>query len=97
MCPSHLEIAKKGEKCLKCVCMWCLRTFFTGLFFYSEGGSKWSLLKMMFAIRLFFFFRLRFMKRANFCRNHTGTAFHMSFEISSLISCRVSPAGIIAG
>lgn len=45
----------------------------------------------------FFFFRLRFMKRANFCRNHTGTAFHMSFEISSLISCRVSPAGIIAG
>lgn len=49
-----------------------------------------------FAIRLFFFC-LRFMKRANFCRNHTGTAFHMSFEISSLIICRVSPAGIIAG
>lgn len=95
MCASHLQTAKKGEKCLKYVCVWCFRTFFTDLFFYSEGGSKWSLLKITFAIRLFLSFR--FTKRANFCRNHTGPAFHMSFEKSSLISFRVSPAGIIVG
>lgn len=40
---------------------------------------------------------LRFMKRADFCRNHTGTALHKPFEITYFISFGFSPAGIIMG
>lgn len=36
MCASHLQTARKGEKCLKCVCVWCFRTFFTHLFFIQK-------------------------------------------------------------
>lgn len=92
---SHLQKAKKCAKCFKCVCVWCFKIFLTHEFIQKVAPNSVCQRRCFLSNVCWSF--LRFMKRADFCRNHTGTALHKPFEITYFISFGVSPAGIIMG
>lgn len=83
MCASQLQKAKKGAKCLKCGVSEPSSQI--NLFFIQKVAPNGLCQRQRFPSNVCWSF-LRFTKRADFCRNHTGTALHKPFEITSFIS-----------
>lgn len=84
---SHLQKAKKGAKCFQCMCVCGVSepSSQINLFFIQKVAPNGLCQRQHFLLNVCWIF-LRFMKRADFCRNHTGTTFHKPFEITSFIS-----------